>query len=148
MSIESPDDLKGLAEAGRIVRLALTEMAKQVRPGITTAELDGVAARIFRDNGAISAPKLVYGFPADVCISVNEEAVHGIPKRRALRAGDLVKLDVTVVKDGYMHVQAGAGVVYDSDPAYEQRETVNKAQALFRAAEEAVRFATRAKRGQ
>ena len=45
MSIESPDDLKGLAEAGRIVRLALTEMAKQVRPGITTAELDGVAAR-------------------------------------------------------------------------------------------------------
>jgi anthranilate synthase component 1 len=47
-----------------------------------------------------------------------------------------------------MHVQAGAGIVYDSDPAYEQRECVNKAQALFRAAEEAVRFATRVKRGQ
>ncbi len=59
-----------------------------------------------------------------------------------------IVLRASVVKDGLMHVQAGAGVVYDSDPAYEHRECVNKAQALFRAAEEAVRFATRAKRGQ
>ncbi len=59
-----------------------------------------------------------------------------------------IVLRASVVKDGVMHVQAGAGIVYDSDPAYEHRECVNKAQALFRAAEEAVRFATRAKRGQ
>jgi anthranilate synthase component I len=59
-----------------------------------------------------------------------------------------IVLRASVVKDGQMHVQAGAGIVYDSDPAYEHRECVNKAQALFRAAEEAVRFATRAKRGQ
>ncbi|HEY1943567.1 MAG TPA: anthranilate synthase component I [Roseiarcus sp.] len=59
-----------------------------------------------------------------------------------------IVLRASVVKDGFMHVQAGAGVVYDSVPAYEHRECVNKAQALFRAAEEAVRFATRAKRGQ
>jgi anthranilate synthase component 1 len=59
-----------------------------------------------------------------------------------------IVLRASVVKDGLMHVQAGAGIVYDSDPAYEHRECVNKAQALFRAAEEAVRFATRAKRGQ
>jgi anthranilate synthase component 1 len=59
-----------------------------------------------------------------------------------------IVLRASVVKDGRMHVQAGAGVVYDSDPAYENRECANKAQALFRAAEEAVRFATRAKRGQ
>jgi anthranilate synthase component 1 len=57
-------------------------------------------------------------------------------------------LRTSVVKDGQMHVQAGAGIVYDSDPAYERRETVNKAQALFRAAEEAVHFAARTKRGQ
>ena len=57
-------------------------------------------------------------------------------------------LRTAIVKDRVMHVQAGAGVVYDSDPAYEQRECVNKAQALFRAAEEAVRFAARAGRGQ
>jgi anthranilate synthase component 1 len=59
-----------------------------------------------------------------------------------------IVLRASVVKDGQMHVQAGAGIVYDSDPASEHRECVNKAQALFRAAEEAVRFATRAKRGQ
>jgi anthranilate synthase component 1 len=59
-----------------------------------------------------------------------------------------IVLRASVVKDGFMHVQAGAGVVYDSDPASEQRECVNKAQAQFHAAEEAVRFATRAKRGQ
>ncbi|MBK9082990.1 MAG: anthranilate synthase component I [Rhizobiales bacterium] len=59
-----------------------------------------------------------------------------------------IVLRTSVVKDGKMHVQAGAGVVYDSDPASEQRECVNKAQALFRAADEAVKFATRAKRGQ
>jgi anthranilate synthase component I len=59
-----------------------------------------------------------------------------------------IVLRTAVVKDGVMHVQAGAGVVYDSDPAYEHRECVNKAKALFRAAEEAVRFAARTKRGQ
>ncbi len=66
-------------------------------------------------------------------------------------SGDMdtcIVLRASIVKDGLMHVQAGAGVVYDSDPAYEQRECVNKAQALFRAAEEAVRFATSARRGQ
>ncbi|MBV8851213.1 MAG: anthranilate synthase component I [Methylobacteriaceae bacterium] len=59
-----------------------------------------------------------------------------------------IVLRTSVVKDGKMHVQAGAGIVFDSDPAYEHRECVNKAKALFRAAEEAVRFATRARRGQ
>ena len=66
-------------------------------------------------------------------------------------SGDMdtcIVLRASVVKDGQMHVQAGAGVVYDSDPAYEERECVNKALALFRAAEEAVRFATSARRGQ
>jgi anthranilate synthase component I len=66
-------------------------------------------------------------------------------------SGDMdtcIVLRASVVKDGQMHVQAGAGIVYDSDPAYEGRECVNKAKALFRAAEEAVRFATSARRGQ
>jgi anthranilate synthase component 1 len=59
-----------------------------------------------------------------------------------------IVLRTAVVKDGRMHVQAGAGIVHDSDPASEQQECVNKAKALFRAAEEAVRFASRAGRGQ
>jgi anthranilate synthase component 1 len=120
--------------------------------GRLRADLDNVAA-------------LSAGFPAGT--------VSGAPKVRAMQIIDELEKDkrgiyagcigyfgaggemdtcivlrASVVKDGRMHVQAGAGIVYDSDPASEHRECVNKAKALFRAAEEAVRFATRAKRGQ
>jgi methionyl aminopeptidase len=102
MSIQTEADYQGLLEAGRITRLLLTTLQKQVRPGITTAELDRSASALLAREGARSAPKLVYGFPGDVCISINEEAVHGIPGGRELCDGDLVKLDVTVEKNGYM----------------------------------------------
>jgi methionyl aminopeptidase len=102
MSIESPQQLIFLREVGRICHLALREMAGKVRPGISTEELANVGARMMRENGARSAPALVYGFPGEICISVNEEAVHGIPGARKLEPGDLVKLDVTFEKNGYM----------------------------------------------
>jgi len=73
-----------------------------VRPSITTAALDDAAAAFARAEGARSAPQLTYGFPGFTCISVNEEIVHGIPGPRTLRAGDVVKLDVTLELDGYM----------------------------------------------
>src|SRR5580698_9684009 len=88
--------------AGAVVRLMLEAMKNAVRPGIMTAELDEVGAGVMRQHGARSAPALVYGFPGVNCISLNEEAVHGIPGGRQLRDGDLVKLDVTVAKDGFM----------------------------------------------
>jgi len=102
MSIESQHDLDALKRAGRIVRICIERMKKAVRPGVTTAELDRIGGAALREHGARSAPRLVYGFPADMLISVNDEAVHGIPGPRRLRDGDLVKLDVTVEKDGYM----------------------------------------------
>jgi methionyl aminopeptidase len=102
MSINTPEEFEGLRAAGRVVRRMIEAMKRHVRPGITTAELDEIGARVMRQHGARSAPKLVYGFPATSCISVNDEAVHGIPSGRALRDGDLVKLDVTVEKDGFM----------------------------------------------
>ena len=73
----------------------------QVTPGVTTAELDEVSARVFAKAGARSGPRLDYGFPGTSCISVNDEAVHGIPGGRVLRNGDLVKLDVTAELDGF-----------------------------------------------
>jgi methionyl aminopeptidase len=76
-------------------------MRRGVRPGVTTAELDAVAAQVFARHGARSAPALVYGFPGTICISVDDEAVHGIPGPRRLRAGELVKLDVTAELDGF-----------------------------------------------
>src|SRR5258708_6381518 len=102
MSINGPDELEGMRAAGAVVRLMLEAMRDEVRPGITTGELDEVGAGVMRQHGAQSAPALVYGFPGVSCISLNDEAVHGIPGPRALQAGDLVKLDVTVEKDGFM----------------------------------------------
>src|SRR2546427_11681471 len=88
--------------AGSIVRRMIEAMKRAVRPGVTTSELDEVGATVMRERGAQSAPQLVYKFPGVNCISLNEEAVHGIPGDRTVREGDLVKLDVTIEKDGFM----------------------------------------------
>src|SRR5581483_1198728 len=101
VSIETPEELQWLRASGRVVAEALRAMRRAVRPGVTTGELDAIAARIFRRAGARSAPQLTYGFPGATCISVNDEAVHGIPGPRRLREGDLVKLDVSVELDGF-----------------------------------------------
>jgi methionyl aminopeptidase len=102
MSINGPEELAGMRAAGAVVCLMLGTMKSEVRAGITTAELDEVGAGVMRQHGARSAPALVYGFPGVNCISLNDEAVHGIPGKRALQDGDLVKLDVTIEKDGFM----------------------------------------------
>jgi methionyl aminopeptidase len=101
VSIETEDELQALRAVGRVVAESLRAMRRAVRPGVTTAELDRVAARVFRRFGARSGPQLDYGFPGVTCISVNHEAVHGVPSGRRLRDGDLVKLDVTAELDGF-----------------------------------------------
>ena len=102
MSIESAADWEGLRAAAAVARLALDLLEREVRPGVTTAHLDALAAALFTAHGARSAPALVYGFPGTVLLSINDEIVHGVPGPRALAGGDLVKLDVTVEKDGYV----------------------------------------------
>jgi len=102
MSIESAADWKGLCRVARVVRLTLDALERNAVPGITTRELDAIAAVVFRDHRARSAPALVYGFPGTVLISINDEVVHGIPGDRPLRGGDVVKLDVTLELDGYI----------------------------------------------
>lgn len=102
MSIQDELELNSLRAAGRIVRRVLDAMQAEVRPGVTTRQLDEVGARVMREHGARSAPTMVYKFPGANCISVNDEVVHGIPRDRELQDGDLLKLDVTVEKDGFM----------------------------------------------
>lgn len=101
MSITSPEQLEKLKACGRIVAKALRAMAAAVRPGATTLEVAAIGCKVLAEHGARSSPPLVYGFPGDVCISVNDEVVHGIPGGRVLHPGDLVKLDLTAEKDGY-----------------------------------------------
>ena len=102
MSINEPEELEALRAAGAVVRRVLEAMKREVRPGVTTAALDAIGAAVMVENGARSAPFTVYKFPGSNCISLNEEAVHGVPSARELRDGDLLKLDVTIEKDGFM----------------------------------------------
>src|SRR5690349_3355551 len=128
MSIETAEDWEGLRRAGRIAQLTLDALEGAVRSGVSTADLDAVAARIFAQHGARSAPALVYGFPGTVLISVNDEVVHGIPGSRRLRRSDVVKLDVTVEKDGYMADAARTVVLPGADArAYELRDCARSA---------------------
>jgi methionyl aminopeptidase len=101
VSIDSPDELAAMRAAGRVVAEAIREMARRVRPGVSTGELDDVAAQVFARYGARSGPQLDYDFPGVTCLSVDDEAVHGIPGPRRLREGQLIKLDVTAELDGF-----------------------------------------------
>ena len=102
MSIESQADFEGLSRVGRVVAATLKAMAGYLRPGVSTGEVDRVGARVLRRHGARSAPRIFYGFPGVNLISINDEAVHGIPGDRILRPGDVVSLDVTAELDGYI----------------------------------------------
>lgn len=121
MSINEPGEMAGMRAAGEVVRRMLDAMKAEVRPGVTTAELDEVGAKVMQAQGAQSAPALVYQFPGVSCISVNDEAVHGIPGKRALQQGDLVKLDVTIEKDGFM---ADAAVTVPVGEVSEERQNL------------------------
>lgn len=128
MSIKSPEELERLKEIGRIVGLTLKAMAAHTRAGVTTGELNELCARTLAEHGAEPSPPKVYNFPGAACISVNEEAIHGIPGERVIRPGDLVKLDLVAEKDGYC---ADAAVSVNVPPV---RET---AERLAQCAEEA-----------
>lgn len=115
-----------------MARDTLALLVAAVEPGITTADLDRLAAGHFASCGATSAPAAVYGFPGAVLISVNDEIVHGVPGSRVIRAGDLVSVDVTVELDGYVADAARSVVVA---PASELAlDLVRCAQTAFDAA--------------
>ena len=101
MSVKTEAEFEKLKVIGRIVRKTLDQMAAAARSGMTTAELDELGRRELAEHGAEPAPAKVYGFPGAVCISVNDEAVHGVPGNRVLQDGDLLKLDLVACKDGF-----------------------------------------------
>ncbi len=101
MVIESEHDLTALKKIGEIVAMAREEMAKSIRPGISTAELDEIGAKFLSKNGARSAPKSEYNFPGTTCISLNDVAAHGIPNSRLIEEGDIVNIDISAELDGY-----------------------------------------------
>lgn len=109
MTVENEKDVQGLMAIGKIVGQALKVMLDAVRPGITTAELDEIGAAFLAKHGARSAPQVMYKFPGVTCISINDEAAHGIPGDRVVQPGDLVNCDVSAELNGYF-ADTGASI--------------------------------------
>lgn len=101
ISRKSGFEIERMRKAGEVVARILSQVAKAVTPGITTGELDRMAADAVEKFGVTAAFKGYNGFPASLCVSVNDEVVHGIPGSRRLKAGDLVSLDFGVIYKGY-----------------------------------------------
>jgi methionyl aminopeptidase len=133
MTIESDKDLAGLRRAGRVIALAIEGMKEALEPGMTTAELDAVGAEVYERHGARSAPQLEYGFPGVNLISVNDEAVHGIPGGRVIERGDLIKIDVTAEVGGYV-ADAAVTVALPQGPRVHEELRDCAVQAYARAA--------------
>ena len=102
VTIKSNREIELMREAGRILTIVHEELEKAIRPGITTKEIDRLGEEIIRSYGCIPSFLNYNGYPASVCVSVNDEVVHGIPsKKRILREGDIVSLDAGVIYKGY-----------------------------------------------
>jgi methionyl aminopeptidase len=112
---KSSDEIDRMRKAGRIVADTIDLLLRAVRPGITTLDLDRLAERNVREEGAVPSFKGYRGFPGTICTSLNEQVVHGIPGRRMLHRGDILKLDVGAVWEGY-HADSAVSVFVDEPP--------------------------------
>ena len=101
MTIGNDEELEKLKAAGQLVARTLQAMGQALEPGITTRELDQIGRRMLETEGARSAPELTYGFPGATCISIGPDVAHGIPDDRAIKAGDLINIDVSAELDGF-----------------------------------------------
>ena len=116
MTIETQDDVAALKRIGRIVSFVLRQMLDAAEPGMTTRELDALGEQLLEEQGARSAPRLTYKFPGATCISINEEAAHGIPGDRIIKAGDVLNIDVSAELNGYFADTGGTIVVPPTNP--------------------------------
>jgi methionyl aminopeptidase len=99
---KSPEELDQMAAAGKILARCHTLLSRKARPGVTTAELDQAAERFIRSHGAEPAFKGYHGFPGSICASPNSMVVHGIPGPYKLGRGDILSIDIGVIKDGWV----------------------------------------------
>ena len=116
ITIKSAQDIERMKAAGKVVEDTLKLLEKSVRVGITTAELDRIADEFIRSQGAYPTFLKYNGYPKSVCISVNEEVVHGIPGKRKLKDGDIVSCDVGATLNGFVGDAARTFLIGDVDP--------------------------------
>ena len=102
VTIKSAREIELMRQAGKILASVHEELGKAIRPGMTTLDIDRLGEKLIRGHGCIPSFKNYNGYPASICVSVNDEVVHGIPsKHRVLREGDIVSLDAGVIYRGY-----------------------------------------------
>jgi len=99
--IKSPTEVATMRQPGMVVASILKILSKEIKPGMTTRQLDEIAVRELERYGATASFKGYRGFPATLCVSINEEIVHGIPGERVIREGDIVSLDFGAIVDGF-----------------------------------------------
>ena len=117
IEIKTPDQIDAMRRAGLVVAETLGVLRAAVRPGLSTADLDALAEETIRGHGAVPSFKGYQGFPGSLCVSVNDEVVHGIPGPRVLDEGDLVSIDCGAVLDGWHGDAAITVVLGEVDPS-------------------------------
>lgn len=135
--LKSEREINYMRDAGKIVANTLSEVKKAVKPNVTTLELDGIAEKYMKSCGAIPAFKGYHGFPGNICSSVNEEVVHGIPGLKKLKSGDTVSVDIGAVINGYYGDAAITIPVGDIHPDIKQLLEVTE-QSLYKGIEQAI----------
>jgi methionyl aminopeptidase len=128
--LKSDKEIEVMATASRIVAQTLKELRSMAQPGVTTMELDEAAELTIRRLGGVPAFKGYRNFPRTLCVSVNEEVVHGIPSRRRLQEGDIVGLDLGAIVEGY-YGDAAVTVAVGAVPAPAHRLMQVTQQALY-----------------
>ncbi|MDK2888728.1 MAG: methionyl aminopeptidase [Thermoanaerobacter sp.] len=141
ITIKSQRELRYMRDAGRVVAGVLGELSRAIKPGVTTAELDRLAEDFILARGARPAFKGLYGFPASICTSVNEQVVHGIPGLRKLESGDIISIDVGAEINGYYGDGAATFPVGEVSPEAKKLMAVTE-EALY----EGIRFARQGNR--
>ena len=127
--IKSKQELELMREAGRVTAYILKELEQFMKPGVATIEIDRFVEKTVKEHGMIAAEKGYCGYPASICVSINDEVVHGIPSEdRILQDGDIVSVDLVVEHKGYMADAARTfGVGNISDEAKHLIETAERA---------------------
>ncbi|SFH20110.1 type I methionyl aminopeptidase [Pontibacter chinhatensis] len=112
MTIETEEELAGMQQVSEAVAVTLKKMREYTKPGITTKQLDEYGYEVLQSFGAKSAPKITYDFPGYTCISINNEAAHGIPSESTvLKEGDLVNIDVSAELNGFYADNGGSFIL-------------------------------------
>lgn len=127
--LKSPAEIEKMKKAGRIVAIAHEEVRKAIKPGVTTKELDRICEEVILSFGATPAFKGYHGYPASICVAINDQVVHGIPDETQLRDGDIIGIDIGAEFEGYYG---------DSAKTWPVGEVSHNARSLLKITEEAL----------